>query len=453
MTAISAARKTGETERLLRREAELEADLATVRRELREAGREGEWPYSVAARGRDEEARFLRRMLQASGDCIKLLDLDATLRFMSEGGCALMEVDDFAAVEGRSWPDGWEGDGLLAAVAALAEARAGRTGRFEGAARTFKGTPKWWDVVVTPILGEDGGAERILVISRDITDQRRADDALMESRARLDLERGLLDAVFRQAPVGLSIAFADPARLPIINDKAARIVGHGANAGGLDRYKGFGGLHPDGRSYAPEEYPTVRALARGEVIEREELLYRRGGPEGSEDGVRRLEVSSAPVLDEAGLVVAAATIIEDVEERRLAEAQLRESEARFRNMADHAPVMMWVTDPTGSCTYLNRRWYEFTGQAEALGLGWTHATHPDDQKLAEDAFVGANAAQAPFRVEYRLRRADGVHRWAIDAASPRFGPDGAFMGYVGMVLDIDERREAELALVALTADL
>ncbi|HEY8383463.1 MAG TPA: PAS domain S-box protein [Microvirga sp.] len=129
-------------------------------------------------------------------------------------------------------------------------------------------------------------------------------------------------------------------------------------------------------------------------------------------------------------------------------AELRESEARFRNMADNAPVMMWVTDPSGSCIYLNRRWYEFTGQHEdeALGLGWTKATHPDDQTMAEETFLAANAAQAPFRVEYRLRRTDGTYRWALDAAAPRLGADGEFLGFIGSVIDIDDRREAEARL-------
>jgi len=114
-------------------------------------------------------------------------------------------------------------------------------------------------------------------------------------------------------------------------------------------------------------------------------------------------------------------------------ASEHEAETRFRNMADHAPVMMWVTEPDGYCSYLNKRWYEFTGQTEeeALGLGWTAATHPDDQKLAEDTFLAAVAVQGPFRVEYRLRRADGVYRWAIDAAAPRFADDGSFLGHVG----------------------
>ncbi len=142
-------------------------------------------------------------------------------------------------------------------------------------------------------------------------------------------------------------------------------------------------------------------------------------------------------------------------ERVRAEAELRESEARFRNMADNTPMMMWVTDPTGYCTYLNKTWYEFTGQTEgeAEGYGWLDVTHPEDKARAEEAFVTANAAKAPFKVEYRLRRADGVYRWAIDAASPRFDANGEYLGYVGSVIDIDERRDAEDALRASEAQL
>jgi len=120
-------------------------------------------------------------------------------------------------------------------------------------------------------------------------------------------------------------------------------------------------------------------------------------------------------------------------------------DAHFRSMADDAPVMMWVTDVEGRCLYLNRPWYEFTGQtpAQAEGFGWLDATHPDDRDEAERVFRQANAARRPFRIDYRLRGVDGVYRWAIDAANPRFGPAGEFLGYVGSVIDIEERREAE----------
>jgi PAS domain S-box-containing protein len=135
-------------------------------------------------------------------------------------------------------------------------------------------------------------------------------------------------------------------------------------------------------------------------------------------------------------------------ERARAAAALRESEGRFRNMANHAPMMMWVTDENASCTYLNRAWYEFTGQTpeQAVGFGWLDAVHPDDQGWSGETFVAANEKRKSFRLEYRLRRADGTYRWAIDAATPRFGAEGAFLGYIGSVIDINDRKEAEVLL-------
>ena len=134
--------------------------------------------------------------------------------------------------------------------------------------------------------------------------------------------------------------------------------------------------------------------------------------------------------------------------RRETTRELRESEARFRNMAEHAPVMMWMSDPTGSLAYLNRLWTEFTGQAqeEALGFGAWDALHPEDREGARRIYDEANAARSPMRFEYRLRRSDGAYRWALSAAGPRFGDDGAFLGHIGSIIDITDRKEAEQIL-------
>lgn len=164
------------------------------------------------------------------------------------------------------------------------------------------------------------------------------------------------------------------------------------------------------------------------------------------DGVFRPFLTRAqPVLDGTGKVIRWFGKNSDLSSQIKVENALRESEARFRNMADNAPVMMWVTDPSGACTYLNRPWFEFTGQTpeEAQGLGWLDVTHPEDRPRTEHIFLEANARQEPFRLEYRLRRADGSYRWAIDAAAPRFTDDGSFCGYIGSVLDIEERHETE----------
>ncbi len=134
--------------------------------------------------------------------------------------------------------------------------------------------------------------------------------------------------------------------------------------------------------------------------------------------------------------------------RRETTRDLRESEARFRNMAEHAPVIMWMTDPDGSLTYINRLWTEYTGQSveEALGSGAWETLHPDDREASRHGFLEARTERAPFRMECRLRRSDGSYRWAINAAGPRFGDDDEFLGHIGSVIDIADRKEAEQVL-------
>lgn len=179
------------------------------------------------------------------------------------------------------------------------------------------------------------------------------------------------------------------------------------------------------------------------IKDRPFYIERNGRPE-----TVTFDIAYSAVPDDTGTIAGVLCIVNETTERTTADQILKESEARFRNMADHAPMMMWVVDENGACTYLNTRWYEFTGQREeeALGVGWLDATHPDDKEEASRLFLEALAQREGFRLEYRLRRYDGVYRWAIDAAEPRFTVDGTFLGYIGSVIDIDDRHEMEKKL-------
>ena len=131
---------------------------------------------------------LLQCLLRASADCIMVLDLDAKLSFISETGRRILEVGDRDVIEGRAWPDLWDGSAQADARAAVEAAAAGGTGRFQGCSTTFAGTPRWWDVAVTPIPGPDGRPERLLIVARDITDARRVEErqvALAELGDRL----------------------------------------------------------------------------------------------------------------------------------------------------------------------------------------------------------------------------------------------------------------------------
>lgn len=131
-----------------------------------------------------DDAEFMRSVLASSADCIKVIDLDNRLTFMSEGGMRVMEVSDFNAIQNCPWPDFWQNEGNADAHAALAAAKAGGTGHFQGQANTMAGNPRWWDVQVTPILDAEGRPERLLSVSRDITVQKTAEQRISASEAR-----------------------------------------------------------------------------------------------------------------------------------------------------------------------------------------------------------------------------------------------------------------------------
>lgn len=165
---------------------------------------------------------------------------------------------------------------------------------------------------------------------------------------------------------------------------------------------------------------------------------------------REVCVESAIVVlrDDAHAPVGKLITARDVTESTRLTRELRISEQRFRDVADAAPVMLWLTDEQHGCTFLNRGWREFTGQLDEQGLGngWTEPLHPDDRERVTQMFLEAASRRAPFRVDFRLRRIDGEYRWCIGTGHPRFDSDGAFVGYIGSVLEVHERKEAEREL-------
>ncbi|WP_299646088.1 PAS domain S-box protein [Sphingomonas bacterium] len=280
----------------------------------------------------------------------------------------------------------------------------------------------------SPVLDESGQPAGVLAIVIETTARVTAERAL---RAERDRNRDVLD--------NMADAFA-------LLDHEFRLVDMNAAAWRLESRPPEEVLGKTHWEAHPDAAPELGDLYRRAMTERvpAALEHHYTWLDGRESWI---DMRTFPVAD--GLAV----FYRDISERKRAEAAVVESEARFRKMADQAPVMMWVTDPSGVCTYLNRRWYEFTGQTVGAGegYGWLDSVHPDDRRIAEQAFVSANAAQRDYRVEFRIRRADGAYRWAIDAAAARFDDDGAYLGYVGSVIDIDERREVEAALHASTA--
>ena len=142
-------------------------------------------------------------------------------------------------------------------------------------------------------------------------------------------------------------------------------------------------------------------------------------------------------------------------ELRKSEAVLRESEERFRLVADTAPALIWMSGTDKLCIFFNKGWLDFTGRTmeEELGEGWAAGVHPDDMEHCLGIYSGAFDARMDFELEYRLRRFDGEYRWIVDYGVPRFETDGTFRGYIGSCVDITERKSSEESLHNLSGRL
>ena len=333
----------------------------------------------------------------------------------------------------ESWRHVHAEEGLQRVLRAWSESlRTGQPYEIEYLLRRHDGAYRWHLGRALPVRDAAGTIVRWFGTNTDIHDQKLSEEAIRRARQQMEL-------VVRGANVG--VWYCDLPFDELMWDEKVKEHFHLPPDARVTIETFYERIHPDDRA-------RTRAATEASIANRTpyDIDYRTVSADGSR--LKWIRAIGRTFYDEAGQPIRFDGVTVDVTDRTVAQLALRESEAQFRNMCDHAPVMMWVTEADGTCVYLNKPWYDFTGQsvAEGLGLGWVNAVHPDDAQRAKEAFLGANARRAPYEVEFRVRRHDGVSRWCLDFAAPRFGPGGEFLGYVGSVLDITDRKRAEDAV-------
>jgi PAS domain S-box-containing protein len=430
--------------------ARLRAELAAARQQIAGlmAQAEQQSHSADAAMRRSEEALREARglsspLMESSRDCIVVLDLEGHNLFISPGGAQSMDVTDIDAVLGLSWLRVWAGDDRIAAEAALAAARAGGTGRFQGFCPTHSGTPKWWDVVISPLLDAAGRPERLVSVGRDITDFKQAE---MRRAAQIELGDRLRDL---DDPAAMAFAAAeimgrtlgvsragygtiDPTNETIAIEPDWNAPGVSSIAGTL-RFRDFGSYIDDlNRGMAAivsDAFTDPRTTASAGLL--------------NEFGARSF--INLPIFEHGVFVAlffvnhAAArrwtpeevAFVRDGADRTRAAIERRRTELRLRDLAcsleqqvaertlDRNRLWQLSTDVIlvaqfdGAITAANPAWLTVLGwpETDLIGSNVLDLIHPDDLSQTQ-ASLATLAQGAPLaRLDTRMRHKDGTYRW------------------------------------------
>ena len=297
--------------------------------------------------------------------------------------------------------------------------------------RDLDGTEHWLQTDKVPVCNGDGTVTGIIVMAQDITERRRAEEALRESEERFS-------GAFEHAPIGVALVSPEGRWLKV-NRALCELVGY-TEAELLTR------------TFQDITYPEdleldleyVRRMVAGEIRSyqmEKRYIHARGH-------LVAVLLNVSLVRDGQGRPRYFISQIQDITERKLAEQALRTSTEEFRLVTEAMPQIVWITTPAGENLYFNQHWMDYTGLTleESTGHGWNAPFHPEDQQRAWDAWREATATLGTYSIECRLRRADGVYRWWLIRGVPLKDANGLVLKWFGTCTDVHDLKLAELEI-------
>ncbi len=385
----------------------------------------------ITERKRDEQLlrqseELNRLILETSCDCIKVLDLAGRIIYMNDYGQSLMEIDDFDTVVNRQWLEFWQGSARESAQTAFSTALAGgvvrgaslQENRFDGFGATAKGTPKWWEVVVTPILDADGQVSQILSVSRDITERQaalgerqQAASLLQAQQATIGQQLTEIEAIYRTAPVGLSFTDTN-LQFVRINEQLAEINGMPV-AAHIGRTL---------REVLPEMADQLEPLYRQVMESGEPILNLEvSGIVPSQPGVERhWLLCYYPQRDAEERVVGVNSIVQEITERKRIEAARLSAEQERDRFFERSIDLLSIGNFEGYFVRVNPAFERLLGftEAEFVSRPFIDFVHPDDRESTIAAAQGLANGQSVIDFENRCQCQDGSIVWVSWNATP-----------------------------------
>ncbi len=375
-----------------------------------------------------DEKLALRSLLSSSPDLIYFVNADGRYQHVSWKGAQALGLTPDEMV-GRTWgevglPEEREKEFATERAEVLAR---GLTIRRE-VRFGLAGEERVFDFSVSPVFDDEGKAVSVIVVSRDITEQTRAEEKLrQEASFRFAIEQSVVAGVFTVDHRG---------RQTYVNPAFSRMVGWPpADLVGAD----------PPFAYWPTEdrrtiHEAIREMIVGQLPARWELnLQRKNGERFP------ALILFSPLLSSEGRIGGWLGLVHDVSADKAVEAALRESEQSYRDLADAMPQIVWTARADGSVDYYNRRWFEFTGRTPGGEETdqWDAILHPDDRQSTLERWRHSVTTGEPYAIEHRFKdRLTGSYRWFLARALGIRNDEGAIVRWFGTSTDIDDQKRA-----------
>jgi PAS domain S-box-containing protein len=381
-----------------------------------------------------EASEQFRAIVETTPECVKIVAPDGTLLFMNRSGLGML---------GCSCADGVVGKSVYDVIAPEDRERfrefnelicGGQEGSLQFEIVGLNGERREMETYAAPLRHTDGTTVH-LAVTHDITSRKHADRTALLLSAIVDSSD---DAIISKDLNGVVMSW---------NKSAQRLFGYTAEEAIGRTIASL--IIPDDRQ---DEEPDILArLRRGERVDHFETVRRR-----KDGSLLDISLTISPVKNAQGVIIGASKIARDITESKRIRSALLESEARFRQLADTMPQIVWTAGPDGRVDYYNERWYEFTGfsRAPSADATWESILHPDDLQRVSDSWSATVHSGEPYNIEYRFfDRRESRWRWFVARALPVRDASGRIAKWFGTCTDIDQQKRVEDELRQANEDL
>lgn len=374
--------------------------------------------------------RRLRAIFDTEPECLKIVTTDGILLDINTAGLVMTEADSLEQLLGRRIWEPVVPEHQQALINLLQQVIEEKSAILEFEIEGLKGTRRWLESHAVALLEGDEAVTKILVVTRDITERKRIEQALRHSEEKFRQLAETVEEVFWMSNAEFNqVLYVSPAY--------EQMWGRSCQSLYADFNSFIEAVHP-------ADLPKIIAVLN-QKVKTFELEYRIIHPDGS---MRWILCRSFPVYSESGEIYRRVGIVRDITERKQAEIELRESEQRYASLAEASPVGIFRTDAQSNCLYVNDRLCQITGLSHesVKRKGWIKGLHPADRKRVVTSWEYATQNNLPFHMEYRFQHSNGDVTWIFCQAVVERAANGELVGYVGTITDISDRVVAELAL-------